>query len=364
MPFWKNQFIDVIEWLDPTPDTIVYRFPDSDNEIKYGAQLTVRESQTAVFINEGQIADIFPPGRFELITGNMPILTNLKSWKHGFESPFKAEVYFINTRIFTDQKWGTPNPIMLRDQDFGVVRVRAFGNYAYRIGDPAKFLTEVVGTDGDFTTDKIANQLRSLIVTRFSDALGESKIPVLDMAANLDELSAFIRKQMLLDFDKYGVEIVEFLIQNVSLPPEVEEAMDKRSQMGVLGNLDQYTKFQAANAMEEAAKKGGGMSDAMNMGMGFAMANQFTQSQQPQQQQPTGSTPPPPPPQVQFHVYLNGQQMGPYGMPQLQQMVGSGQLTKEVLVWRDGMANWTAAGQVPELNNLFGATPPPPPPVS
>ncbi len=361
MPFWKNQFIEVIEWLDPTPDTLVYRFPDEDNEIKYGAQLTVRESQHAVFINEGMLADIFPPGRFTLSTQNMPILTNLKNWKHGFESPFKAEIYFINTRMFTDNKWGTPNPIMLRDQDFGIVRVRAFGNYAFRIGDPAKFLTEVVGTDGRFTTEKISNQLRGLIVTRFSDAIAESKIPVLDMAANLDELSAYVKRQMILDFDKYGVDIEEFLIQNISLPPEVEEAMDKRSQMGALGNLDQYTKFQAANAMEKSAEKGGSMGQAMGAGMGFAMANQFAQQQQTNQS--GQGTPPPPPPVAQFHVYLNGQQMGPYGMPQLQQMVQSEQLTREILVWRQGLANWTAAGQVPELANLFGATPPPPPPM-
>ncbi|MEM6298557.1 MAG: SPFH domain-containing protein, partial [Bacteroidota bacterium] len=288
-------------------------------------------------------------------------LTNLKNWKHGFESPFKAEVYFINTRIFTDNKWGTPNPIMLRDQDFGIVRVRAFGNYAFRIGDPAKFLTEVVGTSGHFTTEKISNQLRGLIVTRFSDAIAESKIPVLDMAANLDELSAYVKKQMILDFDKYGVDIEEFLIQNISLPPEVEEAMDKRSQMGALGNLDQYTKFQTANAIEKSAEKGGSMGQAMGAGMGFAMANQFAQQQQ--TNQGGQSTPPPPPPMAQFHVYLNGQQMGPYGMPQLQQMVQSGQLTREVLVWKQGFANWTAAGQVAELSNLFGATPPPPPPM-
>ncbi len=365
----KNEFIDIIEWLDPSNDTIVHRFERYQNEIKMGAQLTVRESQVAVFINEGQIADVFSPGMYTLTTENMPILSTLKGWKHGFNSPYKAEVYFVNTKRFLDNKWGTPNPVMLRDAEFGPVRIRAFGNYEFRVTDAAAFIREVVGTDGDFTTDEVTNQLRTIIVTRFTDAVGEAKIPVLDMAANYNEFSEVIGKIIKEEYKEYGLDMTKFLVSNISLPPNVEEALDKRSSMGIIGNMNQYSQFQAANAMEAAATNpgGGGASEGMGMGMGLAMANtmmnNMSQSNQ-QQQQPQGggAVPPPMPPAFTFFAVVNGQQAGPFDINTLKQMAANGSLVKDTLVWREGMANWSAAGQVPELNSVFGATPPPVPP--
>ena len=266
----KNEFIDIVEWLDPTNDTIVHRFERHQNEIKMGAKLTVRESQVAVFINEGQIADVYSPGMYTLSTENMPILSTLKGWKHGFNSPYKAEVYFVNTKRYLDNKWGTPNPVMLRDPEFGPVRIRAFGVYEFRVIDASTFIREVVGTDGDFTTDEVTDQLRNIIVTRFSDAVAEAKIPVLDMAANYNEFSEIIGKVLIEEYKEYGLGMTKFLVSNISLPPAVEEALDKRTSMGVIGNLNDYTKFQTANAMEAAATNpgGGGASEGMGMGMG------------------------------------------------------------------------------------------------
>jgi membrane protease subunit (stomatin/prohibitin family) len=360
----RGEFIDIIEWTDSSGDTMVYRFDRRDNEIKMGAKLTVREGQVAAFINKGQLADVFKPGMYTLETDNMPILSTLLGWKHGFHSPFKAEVYFVSTRRFTDLKWGTKHPITLRDAEFGPVRLRAFGTYAIKVSDAGTFIKEIVGTDGHFTTDEVTDQLRNLIISRFADIIGESKIPVLDMAANYDELGEFVTGKIRDDFGNYGLEVTKMLVENISLPEAVEQALDKRSSMGVIGNLDQYTKFQTANAMEEAAKNPGGMAGGgMGMGMGFAMANQMGQSMtSPAQQQPPAATPPPLPQTQQFHVAIDGTQAGPFDVTGLKQHIQSGKLTRETLVWRQGMANWTAAGQVEELTNLFGAVPPPLPP--
>jgi membrane protease subunit (stomatin/prohibitin family) len=365
----KNEFIDIVEWLDPSNDTIVHRFERYQNEIKMGAKLTVRESQVAVFINEGQIADVFQPGMYTLQTQNMPILSTLKGWVHGFNSPFKAEVYFVNTKKFLDNKWGTPNPVMLRDPEFGPVRIRAFGVYEFRVTDAAKFIRDIVGTDGDFTTDQITNQLRNIIITRFTDAVGEAKIPVLDMASNYNEFSEKIAGVIVSEYKEYGLDMTKFLVSNISLPPNVEEALDKRSSMGIIGNMNQYTQFQAANAMEAAATNpgGGGASEGMGMGMGFAMAgsmmNAMNQGMNPNQQQQQGGAMPPPMPQAAaFFTAVNGAQAGPFDMNVLRQMVQMGTFTKETLVWKQGMAGWLPAAQVPELFNLFGAVPPPPPP--
>ncbi len=364
----KNEFIDIIEWLDSSNDTIVYRFERYQNEIKMGAKLTVRESQVAVFINEGQIADVFQPGMYTLTTENMPILSTLKGWKYGFNSPFKAEVYFVNTKKFLDNKWGTPNPVMMRDPEFGPIRLRAFGVYEYRVEDAAKFIKDVVGTDGDFTVDKINNQLRNIIITRFTDAVGESKIPVLDMASNYNEFSEKIGQVIIDEYKEYGLNMTKFLVSNISLPEEVEKMLDKRSSMGILGDMGKYTQFQAANAMEAAATNpgGGAAASGMGMGMGFAMAGQMMNAMNPQQQmyqqsQQQQMAPPPMPAQSTYFVAVNGQQSGPYNMGALQGMVANGQLTRESLVWKQGMPAWAAAGIVPELSALFGAVPPPMP---
>jgi membrane protease subunit (stomatin/prohibitin family) len=277
-----NQFIEVIEWLDDSQTTLLYRFPVAGQEIKNGAQLIVRESQAAVFVFEGQVADVFTPGKYEIDGGNTPILTKLGAWKYGFNSPFKSEVYFVNTKQFTDMKWGTSNPVMLRDNDFGIVRLRAFGAYSMRVADPAAFIREIAGTNAHFQTEDIDGQLKRAIVTEFSDALGELKIPALDLAAQYKELGEAIRAKINEDFSGYGLEVTKFYVENVSLPPEVEAAMDKRASMGALGDAQKYMQFQAADALRDAAQnEGGGAGLGAGLGAGFAvggqMANAFGQ---------------------------------------------------------------------------------------
>ena len=249
-----GQFIDVIEWVDATRNTLVWKFPREDNEIKNGAQLIVRESQAAVFLHEGELGDVFKPGRVELSTNNIPILTTLKSWKYAFGSPFKCDVYFVNTRQFIDQKWGTANPIMLRDKEFGPVRLRAFGNYTFAVTDPGQFIKTMAGTSPLLVSEDVSGQLRNMLVSRFADVLGTENIPALDLAARYDEMGDLLREKLQPDFNEYGITLSKFLIENISLPPAVEEALDKRTQMGVLGDMNKYTQFQAANALESAAE--------------------------------------------------------------------------------------------------------------
>lgn len=271
-----NQFIEVIEWLDDSQDTLLYRFPVYNQEIKNGAQLIVRESQAAVFVFEGQAADTFGPGRYTIDGGNTPILSKLGAWKHGFNSPMKSEVYFVNTKQFTDMKWGTANPIMLRDNDFGIVRLRAFGAYSMRVADPQTFIKEVAGTNAHFQTEDIDTQLKRAIVTEFSDALGELKIPALDLAAQYKEIGEQIRAKINEDFKDYGLNVTKFYVENISLPPEVEEAMDKRSSMGALGDANRYMQFQAADALRDAAQnEGGGAGLGAGLGAGFAVGGQM-----------------------------------------------------------------------------------------
>ena len=280
----KGQLIDVIEWSDSSPDTMVHKYDMGGKEIMMGAQLTVRESQNAIFVNEGQLADVFQPGRYELQTSNMPILTALKSWKYGFNSPFKCDVYFVNMRQFLDRKWGTSNPVMMRDSEFGVIRLRAFGIYSFRVSDPSLFLKEVFGTSALFTTEGVEGQIKRTLVSGLSDAIAESKIPALDLAANYEELASYALNAINPKLGALGLELVSFVIENISLPEEVEKAMDRRTSMGVVGDLGKYTQYQAAEAMREAANNpNGGMAGAgVGMGAGVAMGQMFAQAMGPQ----------------------------------------------------------------------------------
>ncbi len=284
-----GQFIDVIEWTDSTDDTMVYRYDRNGKDIMMGAQLTVRESQVAVMVNEGKIADVFQPGRYELSTQNMPIMTALQSWKFGFNSPFKAEVYFINTKQFLDYKWGTSNPVMMRDTEFGMIRLRAFGIYSFAVADPVVFLKEVFGTSSLFTTDGVAGQIKRTLISGLSDAIAQSKIPALDLAANYDELSQFALQSLAPRIAPLGLKLTGFVIENISLPEEVEKAMDRRTSMGVVGDLNKYTQYQAAEAIRDAANNPGGAGMGAGLGMGAAMGQMFgqtiNQSSQPAQQQ-------------------------------------------------------------------------------
>jgi membrane protease subunit (stomatin/prohibitin family) len=357
----RGEFIDIVEWLDDSRDTIVWRFPRYENEIKMGARLVVRESQVAVFVNEGTIADVFLPGTFTLQTQNMPVLSTLKGWKHGFESPFKAEVYFVNTRQFTDMKWGTQNPVIVRDQEFGIVRLRAFGAYTLRIVDPRKLLTELVGTDPQFRTEEVEEYLRQLIVGRLTAALAAGQVPLLDLAAHQDAIGSKLAGVLTAELAAMGLAVPTFIIENISVPPEVEQALDKRTQMGIVGDLDRYTKFQTANAIEDAAQNPGGAGEGMGLGMGMAMGQQMASTLgtggQPAATAPAG--PPPLPASAQWFIGSGGLQQGPYDLAGLAAQVGAGVLAGGTLVWKAGMAQWTPAREVSELAQVVGGTPPP-----
>lgn len=356
----KKELIDIVEFLDDSNNTLCFRFERFQNEIKNGAKLIVREGQSAVFINEGKIADVLGPGTYTLDTKNVPILATLLGWKYGFESPFKAEVYFVSTRLFTDQKWGTMNPVMVRDPEFGPVRLRAFGTYAIRVKDPGTFIRNVVGTDNRFTTEEISGQLRNLIVSHFGDALGQAKVPMLDLAGNFRTLGGRIAGVMQPEFDKLGVDLSTLLIENISLPPEVEQALDKRSSMSVIGDVNQYAKFQAADALRDAAKNPGAAGTIVGLGVGQVFAGAMGQAA-------AGQTASPPPLGAAFFVAVNNQQQGPFDPGMLSTMAKGGQLTRDTLVWKQGMAAWVKAGEVAELAAVFTSTPPPipggPPPL-
>lgn len=274
LDYLKGQLLEIIQWTDDSRDTLSWRFPDEDKEIKRGAQLIVRESQAVQFVYLGEFGDTFAPGKHSLVTDNIPILSTLKGWKYGFESPFKADIYFVNTRLFTGNKWGTSNPIMMRDQDFGIVRVRAFGTFDFRITDVKLFLKEVAGSDHHFRLDEFADTMRSRIVSVFTDALASAKVPVLDLAMRYSELGdALLPLINPATQGKYGIEITSFILENASVPPEVEAAIDKRSSMSAIGNLNDYVKFQMAEGM---AKGGPGVAgSAAEIAMGFGMAQQM-----------------------------------------------------------------------------------------
>lgn len=277
MDFIKGELIEIIEWTDDSRDTLSYRWPDDDKEIKNGAQLIVRESQIAQFVYLGQFGDTFGPGKHTLTTDNIPVLATLKGWKYGFNTPFKADVYYVNTRLFTGNKWGTTNPVMMRDNDFGIVRARAFGTYDFHVTDPKLFLKEVAGSDQHFRLDEFADTMRSRIVSLFSEALAQAKIPVLDVATQYSELGqALLPLINPVTTAKYGLELASFIVENVSLPPEVEQAIDKRSSMAAVGNLNDYVKFQMAQGMG-SGQGGGAGGFASEMAVGMAMAQQMMQ---------------------------------------------------------------------------------------
>ncbi|HEY0275952.1 MAG TPA: SPFH domain-containing protein [Paenirhodobacter sp.] len=396
LDFLTGEFIDVIEWTDDTRDTMVWRFERYDHAIKYGAKLTVREGQSAVFVHEGQIADVFGPGLYMLETNNMPVLTTLQHWDHGFKSPFKSEVYFVNTTRFNDLKWGTKNPVICRDSEFGMVRLRAFGTYAMRVAEPAKFMAEIVGTDGEFTADEISYQIRNIIVQEFSRVVAGSAIPVLDMAANTADFGKLIVKAIEPVIANYGLSIPEFYIENISLPEAVEAVLDKRTSMGIVGDLNRYMQYNAAEAMGQPGSAAAqGMGAAMGAGMGMAMGNQMAAQQIGQHPGwgPWGNVPgngnpsggaagiapgqgqapwggggaagaaPPPPPAVEqvWHVAVNGETTGPFSKASLARQVATGDFTRASYVWAPGQDGWKHAEDIGELARLFTVAPPPPP---
>ena len=355
----KNEFIDIIEWTDDSNDTLVWKFPRFQNEIKMNAKLTVRESQQAVFLNEGVIADVFMPGMFTLQTQNMPIMATLKGWKYGFNSPFKADVFFISTRQFIDQKWGTKNAITVSDERFGMIELRAFGSFAFKVEDAGKFIKEIAGTEAQYTTDEIGGQLRSLIVTKFTNALGAGNIPIEKFASNLEELSQLCTDKLNDDFAAYGLKITKFLVENVSMPDGIKKEIFEYSRLNKI-DMQKLTQFKVANSIETAAANssgivGAGVGIGMGVGIGGMVSNAFGQINQ----QVPGVTPPPLPLEVTYFVAVNDQQTGPFNNGQLAQMAQAGQLQRSTMVWKAGMAAWSAAETVTEISSLFNNMPPP-----
>ncbi|MCB9780093.1 MAG: SPFH domain-containing protein [Alphaproteobacteria bacterium] len=361
----KAQFLDIIEWLDETRDTIVFRFPVFNQAIQDGGKLVVREGQAAVFVSEGKLSDVFGPGTYELSTRTKAIAGFFESIKYALNYPYKGDVYFVNTRQFTDQKWGTPNPIMMHDKEIGPVRIRAFGNYAYKVTDPAVFIREIVGTSGLFTTSEINGQLKRKLVSGFADTLGESEIPVLRLAAAYMDLGDAMRERLSKWFeDSYGITLTDFVVENVSLPPEVEKMLDKRSSMGLLGDMGKYTQFQTAEAIGKMAERPGGGNAFMDAGMGLAMghvmggavAGGAAPGMAP------GGAPPPPPGPALLHYH------GPSGQAQLSAQDIAQRVAADRSgahnVWAPGWPGWKAWREVPEIANLVpppAAAPPPPP---
>ena len=382
----KGELVDIIEWLDDSRSTLAWRFPRYQNEIKNGAQLIVREGQQAVFVYRGQIADVFGPGNYELTTENLPILSTLQGWKHGFDSPFRSEVYFLNMRQVTDLRWGTPQPVTVRDPDFKMVQVRANGLCIVRIADPEIFLREVIGTDSAVEAEEITELLRRVITLAFSDMVMDSGLGAIDLQGRQVELSDKLRDfvQERVD-DEFGLEITS-VTMNISLPDEITQAMTRGVARGVeeggyahnVGDVQRLQQVRAADAMLAAAENEGGsaMGDAMQMGMGIAMAGQMSETMRGSMgtggTQPAGAAPPPLPGQALYHVDVGGRADGPYSVAQIQQGVAAGQVSATTLVWTNGMAGWEPAGSVPALAGLFatpppvptsGDTPPPPPPA-
>lgn len=364
--WWKKltgELIDIVEYpgggAGDARTELVHRFERYQNEIKNGAQLVVREGQVAIFVDQGRIADVFKPGMVKLTTSNLPILSTLRGWKYGFESPFKAEVYFVKTTQFTDLKWGTMNPVMRRDPEFGPVRLRAFGTYAMRVTDAAALMKEIVGPSAHFTVDGVMEQLRNIIVSRFSDKLGEAAIPMLDLAGKYDELAELVGIRIRPEFNGYGLELMKLLIENVSLPPEVEAALDRRSSMGIVGNLQGYTQMAAADAMLAAAKNPGGAGQSMGVGLGLLMGQQVGGIAM---NAGNAGSPPPMPNAGGYFVAIGGAQSGPFDAAGLSGLAREGRLKGDTLVWRAGMAGWAAASTMGDLSGALGAVPPPLPP--
>lgn len=285
--FIRGQFIDVIEWVDASRDTIIWKFPDKDMEVKMGAQLTVRESQAVILINEGSVADVYQPGRYELTTRNMPILTSLRSWKYGFESPFKVDIYYVNTRQFTDLGWGTPTPVYIADSKFGQVEIRAFGAYNFRVSDPKKFFSEFGGTDPHVQISELEGTLRGKLVDRFTEVvaeMAEQGMSFVQLQAQKTEFTKALMPRIHDYFEQFGLDITDFQIRSITLPPEVNEFLRKNTQMNMVGDLNKFQQFQQAKALEDAAKHGGNISQpGMDMAS-MMMANMMMQNMQQQQQ--------------------------------------------------------------------------------
>jgi membrane protease subunit (stomatin/prohibitin family) len=349
--FITGELIDIVEWLETSPDAMVWRFDRPNNEIKNGAQLIVRPGQVAVFVEQGTVADVFEPGRHELTTQNLPILARLRGWKYGFASPFKAEAVFVSTRQFVSNKWGTKQPVMTRDPELGPVRLRVFGTYAVRVSDAESFVRELVGANSSFTIGQITDQLRDLVVARFSELLGENTVPVLQLAANYKELGDLAAARLVPELAKFGVELTKLVVESIALPDEVAATLDQRTRIGLIGgDMGAYAHLLTADAVRDAARNQGSGGAGAAVGVGLGMAQQLAGAAG----QGTRAAGPPPLPAAGFFIGVDGKALGPFDLAALAQRLKDGALRTDTLVWREGMAAWVAAAQVPDVAALFG----------
>lgn len=340
---FHGEFVDIIEWTQTDSDTMVYRFPRYKNEIKYGAKLTVREGQTAILVNEGKIADVFPPGIYELKTANLPILSTLQNWQHGFESPFKAEVYFFNTTHFLDQKWGTKQAVTLSDEQFGIVRLRAFGSYTMGVKDPEVLLKKLVGTDGNFEVDEVSNQLTNAIATVFPEILASANISILQLPSRYSELASLIKSEITPEFNEYGLQLNKLYVENISLPEAVQKTIDEQTGMNIIGdNVNDYAKYQAAKGMAN----GGEGSNMASAGVGMAMGMEMGKSMAADMRDDAAQPPAPP----IYYLMLAGEQEGPMPLNKVLQFVQRGEADTSTLIWRKGMAEWQTIEETEEID--------------
>lgn len=353
--FIRGELVDIVEWLEDSTDTMVWRFARPNNEIKNGAQLIVRPGQVAVFVEQGDVADVFVPGQHQLVTANLPVLSRLRGWKYGFQSPFKAEVVFVSTRQFTSLKWGTKTPVMMRDASLGPIRLRAYGTYSVRVGDAPRFVRELVGAGSRFEIEQISEQLRNLVVARFGELLAEQPVSALDLAARYTEIGDGLSRRLAPELGEYGLELTRVVVENISLPDEVAGTLDQKTRMGIIGDVGAYAALQAADAIRDAARNPGGGGAGAAVGVGIAMAQRLVGATPPAP--PAGAsgnsagraTPPPIPGGAEFWLALNGEAAGPFDRAALVGHARQGTLTAETLVWREGMAEWVSAARVPEL---------------
>ena len=366
--FIQGELIDIVEWLESSTDAMAWRFDRPDNELKNGAKLIVRPGQLALFVEQGTVADVFQPGSHELVTKNLPLLSKLRGWKYGFESPFKAEIVFVSTRQFTSLKWGTKTPVMTRDPELGAIRLRAYGTYALRVRDAESFVRELVGANSSFTVGQIADQIRDMVVARFAELLGEKPIPVLQLAANYRELGELATEKLAAELARFGVELTQLVVESIALPDEVAATLDQKTRLGLLGgDLGTYAQLQAADAIRDAARNtgAGGAGAAIGVGLGMAQqlagaAGQAMTANAPAAsrtsaapQSPPPLAPPPLPTALAIWLGVRGAPTGPLDIAALKQHFRDGTLTPETLAWRAGMADWKPATQLPELKDVL-----------
>jgi membrane protease subunit (stomatin/prohibitin family) len=369
--FIQGELIDIVEWLESSTDAMAWRFDRPDNELKNGAKLIVRPGQLALFVEQGTVADVFQPGSHELVTKNLPILSKLRGWKYGFESPFKAEIIFVSTRQFTNLKWGTKTPVMTRDPELGAIRLRAYGTYAMRVRDAESFVRELVGANAGYTIGEISDQIRDMVVARFAELLGEKPIPVLQLAANYRELGDLAAEKLAAELARFGVELTQLVVESIALPDEVAATLDQKTRLGLLaGDLGSYAQLQAADAIRDSARNQGAGGAGAAIGVGLGMAQQLAgaagqamnantahganaPASNAAPQTPPPLAPPPLPNALAIWLGVRGMPTGPLDLAALKQHFHDGTLTKDTLAWRAGMADWKPASNVPELADVL-----------